>query len=166
MVKNIIPRKIKNLFKSLKSTSNREHGYVDNEILGAMLGVMIVPIAFIPIIVWGLSAADQSSGFNTFPESISKIIIEETKDNPTFTGFGSDDNEIDIAPLVVKTIVDTNCSDWVNAEKGSSVIITSNNCKLTISGDWKEFSVIGQQGTQKETQRTYMATVKGEYVIK
>lgn len=83
----------------IKKSHRNEMGFVsaaETLIVVITVGVMSSMAA----LALSYAPASQLSDFKKLPEGISKVIIEEAKDNPTFTGIGTGNSEIDITNLV------------------------------------------------------------------
>jgi hypothetical protein len=161
MVKNSIKQKINS--RRSQDVSIREQG---NASVGEMAVIMFIAIVigvFLSI-MFSTSSIVQVRDFKDLPQDISQTIIKEASSNPTFTGFGSDNAEIDISAQISTKNVDKMCSNWAVKETEESVTFNTEKCKISVTGDWKKFTVTGKIGSNAKVISSYVATIDGGYV--
>lgn len=134
----------------------------NGEIIDGIIFTMIIALAgtlfaivFLPVVRDVIANSDEPA------KIVSEYVLQEVKNNPTFTGFNAEPDGINIATILQdKKVTQLKCGTWKEKdidESQNSVSFTSKkNCVIRVKGNWKSFSINGEQ---------YYLTINGEYIL-
>lgn len=141
----------------------RKHNERGDSLVGHLLmfaGILAIFALFMSVgnvILQDLDKKTEKISKITFSDTtdVYEFIVEESQENPTFTGFGENPTQINIASLLNNEKYMELCGSWRSVENKKFYNFKSvNGCKLQVTGNWKKFSI---------NNTDYVLSISGEY---
>lgn len=111
---------------------------------------------------------------DNFNDNVKNAIVAEALDNPTFTGFGSKEGELDIFTIIEKDFVHDFCPQWALVSENTITATFHTLCLVTITGDWKQFTIDSAitpndtvtNSSSVKNKTVYSLNSTGQYITK